>query len=169
MNELKWIGHLFHSCKSKWQRVASVYCTYTVPILYIHSTQTHSSYDLIHPSTHSKVLVLLRHTSLSFGSRKHTILHQTAIECPVHSLQTVSIPQTFEVLLGFEHESAGIVYSNPIGVTPWCNRLFVPVFGLCWVHDSCVGDNFCVFFNGDEVGMGPELWKLKCNEVKTTM
>jgi hypothetical protein len=86
---------------------------------------------------------------------KHAILHQSPLERSVHSLQTVCIPNAFQIFGRLEDPSDRIVNSNPNRVTPRCNGGGDPIGGFDGSHQFGGVDEFFVGFDGDEVWVRP--------------
>ena len=73
----------------------------------------------------------------------------------MHSLQTVCVFDTLEVLGGFEDESTRIINPDPNGMSPRRNGLLDPVGSFDGIHNFGVINQFGILLNGNKVWMGP--------------
>lgn len=125
-----------------------------------------SKYNIIHTFREitNLIILLLLHR---FLRRKHSILHQTPLECPVHSFQTVRISYAFDITMWLKDESSGIIDTHPDWMTPGGNGGFTPVGCFHGSHHFGGVNEFFVCFYGDEVGMSPDIYE--ANRVKSSV
>ena len=88
-------------------------------------------------------------------SSKHSILHQSTVECTMHPFEAICIPHAFQIFVWFEYEPPWIVDADPDRMTPWGDGFFNPICGCNLVHDTSCIDDFFVFFDWNEIWVCP--------------